>query len=103
MFGAGVQLIQVKMNEYTGQEVKLNCDEVSSHIKFLQGKVLTIIEASVDGDKLKAVKDLVKGVFSDQLTYVLQQCLPELPIVHPDSLESRGIDTLKLAAEAETV
>jgi hypothetical protein len=90
-------------NNYRGKEVKLDCSQVSSHIKFLQGKVLTIIEASVDDSKLKAVKDLVKGVFSDQLTYVLQQCLPELPIVNADSLESRGIDTLKLASEAEAI
>lgn len=90
-------------NQYVGKEVKLNCDQVSSHIKFLQGKVLTIIEASVDEGKLKAVKDLVKGVFSDQLTYVLQQCLPELPIVHPDLLESQGMDVLKLSSEAEAV
>ena len=89
--------------EHTGKEVKLDCVQVSTHIKFLQGKVLTIVEASVAEDKLKAVKDLIKGAFSDQLTYVTQQCLPELPIVSQDSLRSQGIDVEKVTAEAELI
>lgn len=36
---------------------------VNRHIDNLLGEVLTIIDASIDGDKNKPVKDLIKGQF----------------------------------------
>ena len=48
---------------------------VESQIKFLQGKVLTVVDASMpDTDQRKAVKDLVKNAFSEQLNWIYEIC-----------------------------
>ena len=45
-----------------------------SQFNFLQGKVLTIIEASSeDHGKVKAMKDLVKSAFRDQMAWMETQ------------------------------
>ena len=51
---------------------------IGKNLNDLQGKILTIIDASVEGDKNKAIKDLIKREFSDkhdwfyELSYVEQ-------------------------------
>jgi len=45
-----------------------------SQFNFLQGKILTIIEASSeDRGKVKAMKDLVKSAFRDQMAWMETQ------------------------------
>ena len=42
-----------------------------AQFNFLQGKILTIIEASSeDRDKVKAMKDLTKSAFRDQMAWI---------------------------------
>jgi hypothetical protein len=41
-------------------------DAVGAQFGFLQGEVLTIIEAALTGPQLQAVKDLVKKSFRDR-------------------------------------
>ena len=46
---------------------------VETQVKFLQGKVLTVIDASFSDERqLKAVKDLVNQVFSQQLDWIYE-------------------------------
>lgn len=85
-----------------GKEVKLSYEEIEPHIKFLQGKVLTVIEASIsDKDQLKAIKSLINHDFSNSLTFILGQCTPECPITTTDEIESQGLDPIKLSKETE--
>jgi hypothetical protein len=75
---------------------------VQAQFSFLQGKVLTIIEASIpSGTQLEAVKGLIKGAFRDQTDYIARLCFPELPMYSQSELESQGIDVEKVAQEAE--
>jgi hypothetical protein len=72
-------------SEVLGQEVKLGVDVVNSQIKFLQGRVLTIVEAAIsDRNQLKAVKDLINTSFSNQLMYVLQLGYPKTMMMTGD-------------------
>ncbi len=72
-----------------GEERALDYGVIESQMKFLQGKVLTVIDASMDdGRKLKAVKDLVNKAFSEQLTWILQLCNPEVYMMSRDQAES---------------
>ncbi len=43
---------------------KLNL--VSDNLSHLMGEVLTVIDASVEGERNKAMKDLIKRAFSDK-------------------------------------
>jgi hypothetical protein len=79
--------------EGIGEPKKLSHTAVQSQLSFLQGKVLTIIDASfADERQLKAVKDLIKGAFHSQTTWITQLCWPELPISTKDELIAQGID-----------
>jgi len=50
---------------------------LQGQIKYLQGKILTIIDASyTDSRQLKAVKDLVNDSFGTQLDWILQLAFP---------------------------
>ncbi|MFA5696337.1 MAG: hypothetical protein WC917_02725 [Bacilli bacterium] len=92
---------QVKLNPKLGKENKLNYFQVESQIKFLQGKVLTVIDASYsDKEQRKAVKDLVKSAFSIQLAWILQLCAPETKIVSRDQIQAEGLDVDTIEAEA---
>jgi len=83
-----------------GKEVKLDCSDITSQVNFLQGKVLTIIEASIsDERKLKAVKDLIKSAFSNQLAYIGDLCFPECGIATRESIESMGVDVDKMESD----
>lgn len=41
-------------------------DAVGAQLGFLQGEILTIVEAALTGPQLQAVKDLVKKSFRDR-------------------------------------
>lgn len=48
---------------------------IESQIKFLQGKVLTVIEAAMtDNEQRKAVKSLINNEFSGQLSWIYELC-----------------------------
>jgi hypothetical protein len=80
--------------KYEGtREVNLSYPMISSQVKFLQGKILTVLEASIDDDrKLKAVKDLVNKMVSEQLTRISQLCYPELPMWSREQVAESGVD-----------
>ena len=72
----------VGANRLLGKEVKLDYGAIGSQMSFLQGKILTIIDASfTDERQLKAVKDLVKAQFSEQLSWIGDICFPETNMV----------------------
>lgn len=52
---------------------------VSRHLRWLQGEILTILEASIEDERrLKAVKDLVKDKISAKISWIYEQCgIPE--------------------------
>lgn len=82
------------------EEKSLSYEEILSQIKFLQGKVLTVIEASIANEpQQKAVKDLIKKMFSEQLTWILKQCYPSLPVYPRDQVESLGLNIDSLGNE----
>lgn len=54
-------------------EAKLSYDSVITQTGFLQGKVLTVIDASYsDVIQRKAVKDLLREIFRDQCEWMYQ-------------------------------
>lgn len=60
-------------SEYTSdsEEHSMAYNAVESQIKFLQGKVLTVIDASFpQGEQKKAIKDLINQKFSEQLNHI---------------------------------
>jgi hypothetical protein len=84
--------------------IKLSYGQVERQIKFLQGKVLTVIDASYSNEvQLKAVKDLLNRAFSEQLTRVLQLSFPTLPISSLEEVSELGVDVDKVEREAEGV
>ncbi len=87
-----------------GRQVKLDVGSILSQIKFLQGKVLTVIEASYAEERqLKAVKDLINKMFSEQMTWVTQLCNPDLPIWSKEQVKESGVDVEKVEREAEDI
>jgi len=61
--------------ENDGVENVMRFSLVSRNLRWLQGEILTILEASIDNDnKLKAVKDLVKDKISAKISWLYEQC-----------------------------
>lgn len=53
---------------------------IETQIRFLQGKILTIADASFSDERqCKAVKDLIKKTFSDQLNWLQEIYFPSYP------------------------
>lgn len=66
-------------NHFVGKEVKLDFNSIQAQMSFLEGKVLTVLEASIlDDRQLKAVKDLIKSTFREQISWIGQLCYPEV-------------------------
>lgn len=87
-----------------GEVRQLDYPSIQSQIQFLEGKVLTVIEASItNAGQQKAVKDLIKKMFSEQLSWIADLCFVDLPIKSEDQVRAMGIDTEKVAREAEEV
>lgn len=65
----------------------LHYPTIQAQLKFLMGRVLTIIDASYkqqEQEQRKAVKDLVKNEFSRQLSWIFELCgYPENQSVFP--------------------
>jgi len=60
------------------REIKFNYFSIESQIKYLQGRVLTLIESSItDLEQRKATKDLAKSLFSDAMVHAYNMA------VHP--------------------
>jgi len=92
-----------KNKEFSPKQVPLHWMDICNQVKFLQGKVLTVIDASyiVNEKQAKAVKDLVNKMFSEQLTYSSQLCFPELPMQSREQVIESGVDIQKVEREAE--
>lgn len=45
---------------------------ISDNISHLQGEILTIVDACTEGDKNKAMKDLIKDKFNSKLDWICQ-------------------------------
>lgn len=87
-----------------GKKVKLDYSGVISQFKFLQGKVLTVIEASFSDERqLKAVKDLINKMFSEQMTYCAQLCFPETVMMTRDQVNETIGNVEKIEKEAEDI
>ena len=55
------------------EEEKYTYQTVETQVKYLQGKVLTVIDASFSDERqLKAVKDLINKSFSEQLDWIYE-------------------------------
>jgi hypothetical protein len=67
-----------------GREETLPHSAIQAQFGFLQGKVLTVVEAALDGSKLDAVKSLIKKMFSEQQTWVRELCYPECRMMTTD-------------------
>lgn len=65
--------------ERDGRERVMRFSLVSKQMRWLQGEVLTVLEASIEDDrKLKAVKDLIKDKFSAKISWIYELCgMPE--------------------------
>jgi len=74
------------------EEKELGYKAIAAQISFLLGKVLTIIDASIeDEQRNKAIKDLIRNAFSDKLDWIYQLCgLPEINDVIGDGEEIIG-------------
>lgn len=91
-------------NDLETPQKSLNFMEIQTQVSFLQGKILTIIEASLpEGKQLEAVKGLTKGAFRDQIDYIGRLCFSELPMFSQSELESQGIDLEKIVRESELI
>ena len=58
--------------ETTEQDGMMYTSAVNAQLSYLLGEVLTIIDASIDGIKNKAVKDLIKDKFSKRQNYLIE-------------------------------
>lgn len=86
------------------KEVQLNYSVVETQIRFLQGKVLTVIEASIINEpQQKAVKDLIKKMFSEQLSWIADLCFPELPMRSREQVKEMGYDVDEIEKSAEVI
>lgn len=75
------------------QPKPVDYENASSNLNFLQGEILTIIEATgMEGQQLKAVKDLVKNKFSFAHDWIAKIAFPELPMAFKDELKAGGED-----------
>lgn len=72
-------------DEVLGKAEKLDIDTVIHQLKVVQGKVLTIIEASMSNtSQLRAVKDLINTSFSNQMQWIHQLCYPKTRMLTRD-------------------
>lgn len=64
---------------YTGDEEVLGLEFIERQVRNLQGKVLTVIDATIPkGDQNKAVKDILKGHFSNTLSEFMRGAYPRI-------------------------
>lgn len=91
-----------KTSDEATEQKPLEFPAIQTQVSFLQGKVLTIVEAALpEGRQLEAVKGLIKGAFRDQLDYIARICFTDLPMFSQSELESQGVDLEKVISESE--
>lgn len=79
--------------KFPPEEKQLGLGAIQAQVSFLEGKVLTVIDASFTEDRqLKAVKDLIKRAFREQLDWITQLCYPTLPIQSREQVKLSGIN-----------
>ncbi len=53
------------------KEVELSYSAIAAQVKFIQGKVLTVVDASYgDAVQRKAIKDIINNYFSESLNWL---------------------------------
>lgn len=78
-----------KPKELKLMSLRLEYVEIETQVKFLQGKVLTVIDASFpSNEQRKAVKDLINKSFSEQLNYLFQLTHPEAIVLSETAMDS---------------
>lgn len=94
---AGVIKLSQVMNtrppsiEDLGEQKPLNYSAIVSQLNFLEGKILTVIDASYTNERqTKAVKDLVKSQFREQISWIGTLCFPETRMVSEDEIRASG-------------
>lgn len=75
--------------DYLGEEKTLTHNAIQAQFGHLQGKVLTVLEAAIEGQKLEAVKGLVKKMFNEQQTYITELCYPEVRMLTQDEATAK--------------
>ena len=75
-------------NEPIISEEEINKSEPISYqdfeakVKYIQGKVLTVVEASIANEmQSKAIKDLIKHIFSEELTKAYNWTHPNVQLL----------------------
>ena len=84
-----------------GTEVPLSYDDIQTQLGFLQGKVLTVVEAALEGEKLVAVKSLIKKMFSEQTAHIGGLCYPRVHMMTRERVNETIGDVEKIEREAE--
>lgn len=80
----------------------INYHRAISNLNYLQGKVLTVIEATMPvGTQLDSTKSLIKSFFSDSMDFISKDAFPELPMYSKSELMAMGEDIEKIEKEAE--
>ena len=75
------------MEEIKIKQVKLEYQTIIQQVKSLQGKVLTLLDSSIESERqVKAMKDLAKRMFSEQMVTIAKLCFPDLPITSREEL-----------------
>lgn len=91
---------EVYSSDELGRVKKLGVGAITSQLNFLEGKVLTIIDASFSDERqCKAVKDLIRSAFYDQYTFIADFCYVDLPVKTRGQLESQGVDLEHIEAQ----
>lgn len=81
-------IIEPIMDEmFTGEEKPLNAYRVLSILKHLQGKVLTVVDATFNDEKrIKYVKDLVKDCFSQSSNWLYEMSIRDFEEVEKNQV-----------------
>ncbi len=75
-------------------EKSLSGSSVSSQIRFLAGRILTIIDASIHEEKQnKAIKDLIRNEVADTLSHITTLVLGDYELIVSDEEANEAIET----------
>ena len=86
------------------RQEKISFTDASNQINFLQGRILTIVEAVITNEsQLKATKDLIKSSISDTHDWFAKLAYPELPMVTKNEIRAGGENPDELYKHATTV
>lgn len=92
----------VSENDYLiPEQEKISFTDVSYQVNFLQGRILTIIEAVITNEaQLKATKDLIKSSISDTHDWFAKLAYPELPMFTKNELTAQGVNVQEVYKQA---